>query len=122
MQGTNGIWMDINDSIYIEGKTSGHSWEPDTKYMTEYDHKLWKKYEHLAEGAGHGGMDWFLINAFVESVKRNTVPPLDVYDCATMRVITPLSENSIKQGGAPQKFPDFTRGKWKNRKNKFALN
>ena len=66
-------------------------------------------------------MDWFIMNSFVESVKNNTPAPLDVYDCATMRVITPLSENSIKNGGSPQKFPDFTRGKWKNRINKFCL-
>ena len=88
--------------------------------MKEYDHSLWKKYEHLAEGAGHGGMDWFIINDFVESVKNNKPPPLDVYDCVTMSVITPLTENSIKEGGKPQKFPDFTKGKWKNRKSRFA--
>jgi len=122
VQGTNGIWMDINDSIYIEGKTSGHSWESDKEYMKKYDHPLWKKYESLADGAGHGGMDWFLMNDFVEAVKNNIEPPLDVYDCATMRVITPLSENSIKNNGAPQKFPDFTKGKWRTRKNKFPLN
>ena len=115
VQGTNGIWMDINDSIYIEGKSKSHNWESDENYMKEYDHSLWKKYENLASGAGHGGMDWFLINAFVESVKNNVRPPLDVYDCATMRVITPLSENSIKNNGAPQKFPDFTKGKWRIR-------
>ena len=43
VQGTRGIWMDINDSIFIEGETSSHNWEPDTKYMKEYDHYLWKK-------------------------------------------------------------------------------
>ena len=61
------------------------------------------------------------IHILEESVKNNVSPPLDVYDCATMSVITPLSENSIKEGGAPQKFPDFTNGKWKNRINKFGL-
>tara|TARA_Y100000994_G_scaffold64613_1_gene52590 strand:+ start:4 stop:1350 length:1347 start_codon:yes stop_codon:yes gene_type:complete len=121
VQGTKGIWMDINNSIFIEDRSPGHDWEPDNQYMKEYDHPLWTKYEHLAEGAGHGGMDWFIMNSFVESVKNNTPAPLDVYDCATMRVITPLSENSIKNGGSPQKFPDFTRGKWKNRSNKFCL-
>ncbi len=121
VQGTRGIWMDINDSIFIEGETSSHNWEPDTKYMKEYDHYLWKKYGHLAEGAGHGGMDWFIINDFVEAVKNNNPAPLDVYDCATMSVITPLTENSIKEGGRPQKFPDFTKGKWKNRKSIFAI-
>ena len=58
---------------------------------------------------------------FVESVKNNVRPPLDVYDCATMRVITPLSESSIKNNGAPQKFPDFTKGKWRIRKNNFCV-
>ena len=48
--------MDINDSIFIEGKTLGHNWESDKEYMKEYDHPLWKKYESLAEGAGHGGI------------------------------------------------------------------
>jgi len=121
VQGTNGIWMDLNNSIFIEGKTKAHNWESDKKYMEEYDHPLWQKYEHLAEGAGHGGMDWFILNDFVESVKSNTPASLDVYDCATMSVITPLTEASIKGGGTPQKFPDFTQGKWKNRNNKFAL-
>ena len=121
VQGTRGIWMDINNSIFLEGETQSHNWESDTKYMQEYDHSLWKKYEHLAEGAGHGGMDWFIINDFVEAVKNNNPAPLDVYDCATMSVITPLTENSIQEGGRPQKFPDFTRGKWQNRKNKFPL-
>ena len=114
--------MDINNSIFIEGKSPSHNWDSDENYMKEYDHSLWKKYENLASGAGHGGMDWFLINAFVESVKNNVRPPLDVYDCATMRVITPLSENSIKNNGAPQKFPDFTKGKWRYRKNNFYAN
>ncbi len=121
VQGTNGIWMDINNSIFIENKSPSHNWESDEKYIKEYDHPLWKKYEHLAEGAGHGGMDWFIINDFVESVKNNTPAPLDVYDCATMRAITPLSENSIKNQSSPQKFPDFTKGKWKSRINKFAI-
>ena len=39
-------------------------------------------------------------------------PPIDVYDAATYMCITPLSENSIACGGAPQPFPDFTDGRW----------
>jgi hypothetical protein len=30
--------------------------------------------------------------------------------------VTPLSEKSIAEGGAPQKFPDFTRGMWKHKR------
>jgi len=66
-------------------------------------------------------MDWFVFNAFVESVKEKKQTPIDVYDSLTMSVITPLSEKSIEEGNTPQKFPDFTKGKWKDAKPDFAL-
>jgi predicted dehydrogenase len=122
VQGTNGIWMDVNKSIYIEGRSEKpHRWEDAQKWLEQHDHPLWKKYGNDAAGAGHGGMDWFVLNAFIESVKRKMPPPQDVYDAVTWSAITPLSETSIKQKGASVRFPDFTRGKWKERKNLFAL-
>jgi hypothetical protein len=36
-------------------------------------------------------------------------------------VITPLSEKSIASGNQPQEFPDFTKGKWKDREPVFAF-
>lgn len=122
VQGTKGIWMDLNDSIYIEGRSQPHRWEPDKAYMEEFDHPLWKKYEAQAVGAGHGGMDFFVINAFVESIKRQAPTPLDAYDAAAWSAITPLSEQSIAGGSEPVAFPDFTRGQWMKRKPVFALN
>lgn len=123
VQGTNGIWMDVNKSIYIEGQSKqSHRWEDAQPWLEKYDHPLWKKYSADASGAGHGGMDWFVLNAFVESVKRKTQPPLDVYDAASWSAITPLSETSIRMGGETVEFPDFTNGKWMNRKNNFAFN
>jgi hypothetical protein len=89
--------------------------------MEKYDHPLWKRYSKDTEGAGHGGMDWFVINSFVESIKRQAPYQQDVYDLATWYSITPLSEASIQEGGAPQFIPDFTRGAWINRKPTFAL-
>ena len=122
VQGTGGIWEDVAKSIYIEGKSEKpHQWDPAKTWTDKYDHPLWKKYEKLATSAGHGGMDWFVFNAFVEAVKQKKQPPIDVYDSVTMSVILPLSEMSIEKGNAPQEFPDFTRGKWSNRKNIFAL-
>jgi hypothetical protein len=44
-----------------------------------------------------------------------------VYDAVTWSAITPLSESSIQLGGESVEFPDFTQGKWMNRKNEFAL-
>ena len=121
VQGTKGIWEDLAESIHIENKSKPHQWDPVDDWTKKYDHPLWKKYESTALGAGHGGMDWFVFNGFIEAVKQKIQPPIDVYDSVTMSVILPLSAQSIKKGNMPQKFPDFTRGKWQNRKNTFAL-
>ena len=77
---------------------------------------MWKRYADEAEGAGHGGMDFFVLNAFVESAKKNIAPPLDVYDAAAWSAITPLSEISIANNGEVQDFPDFTGAQWISRK------
>src|SRR5258706_5222836 len=122
VQGTKGIWMDVNKSIYIEEQNpKAHQWEDAKTWLDKYDHPLWKKYGNDAAGAGHGGMDWFVLNAFIEAVKRKTNTPQDVYDAVTWSAITPLSEKSIQQNGASVDFPDFTNGQWKARKNAFAL-
>ena len=121
VQGTNGLWMDVNNSIYLEGRSPTHQWEQADAYLEQYDHPLWKRHEQRAVGAGHGGMDFFVIHAFVESIKRKAPVPLDAYDAAAWSAISPLSEQSIAMGSAPQAFPDFTRGRWINRKPVFAL-
>lgn len=122
IDGTKGIWMDVNQSIYIDHQTKENDeWEPAKQWLDKYDHPLWKKYANDAAGAGHGGMDWFVFNAFILSVKHKKQTPIDVYDSVTMSVIAPLSTKSLKEGNAPQEFPDFTKGKWKTRKNVFAL-
>jgi predicted dehydrogenase len=122
VQGTNGIWMDVNKSIYIEGQSKEpHRWEEAQSWLDKYDHPLWKKYGSDAAGAGHGGMDWFVLNGFIEAAKRKINTPQDVYDAVTWSAITPLSESSIEMGGTSVEFPDFTQGQWMYRTNSFAL-
>ena len=127
VQGTNGIWQDYHAGelnagfIYFEDKSKPHTWENTEAYMKEFDHPIWKRFENDAKGAGHGGMDFFVVNAFIESIKRDAPFPLDVYDYATWYSITPLSEKSIAEGGMVQNIPDFTRGQWKNRKPIFCF-
>lgn len=121
VQGTKGLWMDVNKSIYIEGVSKPHQWEEAKAWLDKYDHPLWKKYGADAQGAGHGGMDFFVIHAFIESVKRQLPTPQDVYDAASWSAITPLSETSIEKGNETVEFPDFTSGQWMYRKADFAL-
>ncbi|MCL7970461.1 MAG: Gfo/Idh/MocA family oxidoreductase [marine benthic group bacterium] len=122
VQGTRGLWMNDNRSIYIEGVSpESHRWEPFEPYQERFDHPLWKRHASDAEGGGHGGMDFFVMHAFVEAVKRGEPTPLDVYDAAAWSVIGPLSERSVAMGNHPVSFPDFTRGQWAKRKPIFAL-
>ena len=121
VQGTKGLWMAVNKSLHIEGMTEPHRWESTEAYFKKYDHPLWQRHEDKAVGAGHGGMDFFLLNSFVESAKRNVAPPFDVYDAATWLSLTPLSEQSIALGSQPMPIPDFTRGRWAFREPDFAM-
>lgn len=121
VQGTDGLWMDVNRSIHIEGRSPAHKWEDAQAYYDQYDHPLWKKYAAQAEGAGHGGMDWFVLHAFIEALKAGEPMPIDIYDAVAWSAITPLSEQSIAEDYKTLPFPDFTGGRWRDRAPIFAL-
>ncbi|MBO0930294.1 Gfo/Idh/MocA family protein [Fibrella aquatilis] len=121
-QGTKGIWMDDGKQIYLEGTSAKpHVWEPFAAYQDKYDHPLWKQHADSAAAAGHGGIDYFVLRGFIESVKNQVAPPIDVYDAAAWSCISPLSEQSIAKGSKPMDIPDFTRGKWKTNVPVFGL-
>jgi hypothetical protein len=122
VQGTNGIWMDVAKGIHIEGHSKPHQWDEAKVWLDKYDHPLWKKWSNEAQGSGHGGMDFYVIHMFIESVKRKVAPQMDVYDAAAWSAITPLSEKSIELGNETVEFPDFTGGQWMYRKPVFAFN
>jgi hypothetical protein len=117
-----GAYHETDKSIYLESKSShGEKWESFHPYRKKYDAPLYKKYAKQSAGAGHGGMDWYVRNAFVQSVKHKVPPPIDVYDAAAWSVIGPLSEESIAQGGALVEFPDFTGGMWIHNERIFKI-
>ena len=123
VQGTEGLWMDINRSIYIQDKSAKNDqWDTAKEWLDKYDHPLWARWSKDTEGAGHGGMDFFVVHSFIESIKRKQPTPMDVYDAAAWSAITPLSEQSIELGHETVEFPDFTGGQWMYRKPVFALN
>lgn len=128
IQGTEGLWQDFGwgeknqGFIYFEkAMKKSDRWDNTEKWLTENDHPLWQRYSKEAESSGHGGMDFFVDNTFIECIKRNIEFPLDVYDLATWYAITPLSEMSIINNGAVQEIPDFTKGDWINRKPVFGF-
>jgi hypothetical protein len=115
--------MDVNKSMYIQEKSAKpHQWDDAKDWLDKYDHPLWARWSKDTEGAGHGGMDFFVIHSFIESIKRKIPTPMDVYDAAAWSAIAPLSEQSIGLGHETVEFPDFTSGLWMQRKAVFALN
>ncbi len=121
-EGPGGRWSEPNKSFYLKGTSPQFDqWESFNPYQKKYDAPLYKKYTKESAGSGHGGMDWFVRNAFVEAVKHKTHTPIDVYDAAAWSVISPLSEQSIANGGAPVDFPDFTRGRWLHNERIFEI-
>lgn len=115
VRGTKGIYMEERETTFIKGGEIEKTQFNNEEYFEKYDHPLWKEYKALGEKGGHGGMDWLVMRAFVESVKRGEQTPIDVYDTAAWMSITPLSEQSIASGSMPVAIPDYTSGKWINR-------
>ncbi|MBQ7897646.1 MAG: Gfo/Idh/MocA family oxidoreductase [Clostridia bacterium] len=108
-------------TFFLEGMKEGdETFDNKAEMYEKYDHPLHREFANAGEKGGHGGMDWLVVRAFVESVKTETEPPIDVYDTATWLAIGPLSEASINQGGHPVEFPDFTRGRWFRRENEMC--
>jgi hypothetical protein len=103
-------------SIWIDGRSKGRQWEPFEQYREEFKDPLWIRLGKAAEGSGHGGVDFFAIRSFLESVQSGGPSPIDACDAAAWSSIIPLSARSIAEGSTPQEVPDFTEGKWETRR------
>lgn len=122
VQGTKGMYMEDNKSLFIEGEehTRDHfewqkHWNNVEEYREKYEHPVWKKYIQEGIKEGHDGMDWLTFCDFVKFIQTGCESPIDVYDMAAWMCITPLTEQSIAMGGQPVAIPDFTNGAWMKR-------
>lgn len=106
----------------IDKMRENPDWDGKEKIFTveeaakEHEHPLWRQYQEEGVKAGHGGMDWLVCRAFVESVLKEEEMPIDVYDMASWMCISALTESSISLGSQPVAIPDFTNGRWMTRK------
>jgi hypothetical protein len=118
IQGTKGIFRDYPARIFIEDDAAGkHQWQTVERYKSKYQHRLWREGGDVARKVGgHGGMDYLMCYRLIECMREGLVPDMDVYDAAAWSVPGPLSEISLVKGSGPVKFPDFTRGSWKEKR------
>jgi len=114
--GTKGIFKDYPPLIYVDGQER-EEWSPIDSFKKDFEPPLWTKMGQIAAKlGGHGGMDFLECYRLVQAMRQGTTPDIDVYDAAAWSAPGPLSEMSIANGSAPQKFPDFTRGQWKQKR------
>ena len=122
IQGTKGILAGFPTRVALEGGVDGitddhHQWvEGDQLKMVyeKYDHPLYKRLNAKTKGSGHGGMDGMMLFRIIECLKNGWPLDQNVYEGCFWSSVAPLSEKSVAEDGAPQTFPDFTRGDWKN--------
>lgn len=119
IEGTKGVYSEMNGKgggIYLDDYSNHEPRFTDfNEVRPRYEHPLWVAYEKGGIKAGHGGMDYLVLSAFVESLLLEAAPPIDVYDTAAWMSITCLSEQSVAMGSMPVPVPDFTNGMWIDR-------
>jgi len=120
IMGTKGTLAGYPSRAAIEGRGSYHEWaegEEFEKLYAEYEHPLYTRVGELAKKmGGHGGMDFIMLFRMVECLRNGEPLDQNVYEGALWSAVRPLSSKSESEGGAPQVFPDFTRGNWKSTK------
>ena len=114
VRGTKGMSDERRKAVFLDGMKAPVE-DNEEAFYKDYEHPLHKELQTMENAVGHGGMDWLVCRAFIESVKNSTNTPIDAYDTATWAAIAVLSAESIARNGAPVEIPDFTNGKWKNR-------
>jgi predicted dehydrogenase len=122
IQGTKGILAGFPTRIALEGGVEGgpdshHEWaegEQLQKIYEKYEHPLYVRLGELAtKMGGHGGMDFIMRYRIIECLRNGLPLDQNVYEGCYWSAVGTLSEVSVAQNGAPQEFPDFTRGNWK---------
>ena len=111
VRGTKAMVGEERNVVFLEGMEEG-IWGNMEDFYSRYDHPLYQNGQTYR--GGHGGIDWLVCRAFLESVKKGINTPIDVYDTASWMAIGPLTEEAIRTGKRIQ-IPDFTRGKWMHR-------
>ncbi|MEM6343934.1 MAG: Gfo/Idh/MocA family oxidoreductase [Bacteroidota bacterium] len=120
VQGTKGTLAGFPTRVAIEGGIEGlskdhHSWiqgEQLEQLYEMYDHPLYTRLSNTTRESGHGGMDGMMAYRIYECLREGLPLDQNVYEGCFWSAVSPLSERSVEQGGAPQAFPDFTRGAW----------
>ncbi len=88
------------------------------KHYNTYYPEWAEEDRELAEKAGHGGGDFFVVKEFFDAIRENRKPAFDVYFGVTLSAVAILAHKSALEYGVPYDVPNFhleeDRVKWEN--------
>jgi len=116
LQGTKGVY-EAPRGFGDEHKIWLTDLDPDTDHATwrglsEFDEYLPERYKNATPEqikAGHNGGDFFIVEDFVNAIKTNTPPELDVYKGCEWTAVALLSELSVMNNGRTMDMPHFRK-------------
>jgi predicted dehydrogenase len=100
---THKIWLQDLDSQKGE-----REWRP----LSDLNAYLPERYRLASDdqsGAGHGGGDFFIVSDFIDAVRQNTAPEINVYKACEWTAVALLSELSVTNGGRVMEVPIFRK-------------
>jgi predicted dehydrogenase len=122
IMGTKGVLAGFPTRMAVEGLGNAHKWAEGKDFSEktkDLAHPLIKRLQAKVNKLGlkgHGGMDGMMRMRIIECLQEGLPMDQNLYEGCFWSAVGPLSEDSVAQNGAPQAFPDFTRGEWKNTK------
>jgi predicted dehydrogenase len=98
------IWLRERDPKFRWRELSLFSDVPELakKYLPE----IWSDVPDAVKRTGHGGGDFFIMQAFINSILNKTKPPIGVHEAMDMTLPGLISQQSILQDGAWLGVPD----------------
>ena len=117
VRGTRGMYEEATDSVFLDDtypEAEHFGWIQKhfgnaKDFEARYDDEKWKAYLASSRIGGHDGMDYLLFSDFFDALRKGRPMPIDVYDAAVWTAVSPLSAQSLKSGGMPVLFPDFSK-------------
>jgi len=119
LSGTKGYHQGYPSKMSLDGHghhfLEGKAYE---KLRQTYRHSMWNRLQERIDRhkGGHGGMDFVMAYRIIECFNKGIALDQDIYDGVAWSVVGPLSKISIEMGSSPVPFPDFTRGKWEEKR------
>lgn len=96
IRGSNELFLHYNHWTTPEGESEYQRYTPD-----------WPSNAELAQKAGHGGGDFWVMYNFGEYLLHDIEPFFNVYNSVSMSALAILAQRSALEGGKEYRIPDF---------------